>query len=267
MQFPIFPCNSKKIPLIKDWKNQATTDMNIINRWKHQFGSQLAYFGIPTGKRTGILVLDVDAKTGGLETLKSVSLPPTLSQRTQSGGIHFIYRYPQDGRHYGNRTGFKPGFDIRGEGGYILYYGTDTTPINDAPAWLLDAIATRPEPEIKGTPIAVAPNIAMGIIEKCLKNIREAQPGERNNVLNAESFKVFQLVASGSIDRSWAENALTQAALSTGLSPKEIRATIESSYKGGVSKPKTSPFDNSPPPPPPVALELPPPRWTPQVLT
>ena len=126
-----------KVPLVK-WKSEAvdTTDTQTIKKWQEHFRDRIHYWGTPTGKEADLLVLDVDTKDNGYETLKQFDVPRTRSQRTRSGGMHYFFRYPQDGYEYGNRTKFLEGLDIRGEGGYVVLYELDTLPITDAPEWV-----------------------------------------------------------------------------------------------------------------------------------
>ncbi len=236
--------------------------------WADLYREKLTHWGIPTGPVNDIFVLDVDVKGGGLETIKTLQIPSTLSQRTISGGVHFFFRYPKDGKTYGNRVKFMPGLDTRGVGGYVIHYGTDTTPIADAPDWLLEHAKASVPQAPSAAPIKVAPEIAAKTIEASLDNIREAPEGESNNVLNIESFKIGQLVASESVTREYAESALLRAALERGKPTFEAKATIASGLAGGAKKPITSPFGSLEPVsafpiPAPPTLE----RWTPKVFT
>lgn len=269
--FPIFPCNHLKIPLITGWQQAATTDAAQIALWQELYRDRLTHWGIPTGKGTGIIVLDVDtgAKDGvnGFDTLPTLQLPPTLSQRTRSGGLHMIYKRPADEKNYSNRVKFLPGLDIRADGGYICYYGFDQTAIADAPQWLLDYSQSATYSH-QGSVIQVSPSIAEGIITRSLEAIREAPDGESNNVLNVEAFRVGQLVASKSITREYAEQVLFQAAKERGKPDYEAKATIASALNGGQKKPMVSPFGGAEPvalitiPPPPVSE-----RYTPNYFT
>lgn len=267
--FKIFPCGANKIPLIKGWQQAATTDPEQIRLWQELFKDKLAYWGIPTGPGTDLLVLDVDVKkSNGFESLKALPIPETMTQTTRSGGKHYLFRYPKDGKHYGNRAGFLPGLDIRGEGGYIVHYGVDSKPIADAPTWLLTDTA-KPIYQATGPTVKVAPEIAQAIVLNSLEAIRNAPEGESNNTLNTEAFKVGQLVASQSITREYAFETLFKAAKDRGKPDYEAKATINSGLDGGSKKPITSPFGEAPP----VAqIEIPaapqaPARWTPQYFT
>lgn len=85
-------------------------------------------FGIATGSRSGIWVLDVDPKNGGFETLarleqENTPLPKTITVITGSKGMHFYFKYP--GEQYRNTAGaLGPGLDTRGDGGYVVGAGS-----------------------------------------------------------------------------------------------------------------------------------------------
>ena len=265
--FRVFPAtlspDGRKIPLIKEWQQKATDDPKQIRLWSELFRDRIKFWGIPTGSPNGIIALDVDVKNGGLETIKNYQVPNTKKQRTLNGGVHYIFKLPQDNHRYGNRVNFQPGLDIRGEGGWIAYYGTDNEPIADPPEWFIQQ-ALRPETyEIQeGNEVKVAPEIAEKIIREALENIREAPSGQANETLNLEAFKVGRLVRSGSISEQYARAELIEAAKYRGKSIDEATATINSGFKGANSKPLTSPFGQ---PIPHIAIPEVPveERWTP----
>ncbi len=260
--FKVFPCGANKIPLIRDWQKLASNDPAQLKLWEQVFQGKLAFWGVPTGSENKIYALDIDVKdANGWDTIRGLKVPPTMTQRTPSGGAHMIYKYPNGGGVYGSRVKFMPGLDTRGEGGYILWYGADNTPINDCPDWIIGATGKMYQQPV-GEPARFDPHIAEGIIKTCLETIREASQGERNNTLNVESFKIGQLVAGGTITREYAEQILTMAAQEAGLEPYHIKATIHSGLNGGVKKPLVAPFGA------PIAnIEIPqqiaPTRWTP----
>jgi len=245
--FPItFTHDGRKVP-VKDfrWREDCTADQNIIASWTTHY-PQMKVYGIPCGPENGILVLDVDVKGGGLETIKNYHVPLTLSQTTLSGGKHYVFKYPNDGNDYGNRVGFDHGLDIRGKNGYIACYGFDNAPIVDAPQWLLDQAITEKKAEVNLEDLAhVSSEIAQKSLEDSCENIRNAPEGEANNTLNIEAYKIGQILHS--LDRESAYNALFKAAKERGRADYEAEATINSGFKGGQSSPITSPFGNAAP--------------------
>lgn len=145
---PVFPCEAGgKAPLTRRGHLDATTDRSRVHAWWN--ANPGANIGVPTGERTGLLVLDVDDFTS-LEVLEAErgELPPTTTAKTGSGGMHVFLRYPAD--EIRNSTGkLGPGLDVRGEGGYVIAAGSategpyewlDRRPLADPPGWLLEAM-------------------------------------------------------------------------------------------------------------------------------
>ena len=130
---------------------EATTDEAIINQWWEQWpGSNI---GLATGTPEGILVVDVDAKSGGLESWMDLQdihgVVNTLMVETGGGGNHYIFK--QNGTIYSNTAGkLGQGIDTRGKGGYIVappsvhasgdlykFFSKDVTP-QDLPGWIAE---------------------------------------------------------------------------------------------------------------------------------
>lgn len=141
MAFPaawkVFPCNGK-LPATphgfkdakpyKDWPEGTFNGKNIA---------------LATGSVSdNVFAVDVDVKNGasGMYSLEALEaeigkLPDTLKSKTPSGGFHALLSAPV-GVRVPCKIGFRPGIDIRGEGGYIIippsvidgkaYYWLDT---------------------------------------------------------------------------------------------------------------------------------------------
>lgn len=117
----VLPLRTKdKKPLIP-WKSGGSTDLNTVTGWFDMW--QNANIGIVTGKNSGIIVLDVDPKHGGQETLLRLIdeygvLPDTPISHTGGGGLHYVFAYP--GYEISNSAGkLGAGLDIRADGGQI----------------------------------------------------------------------------------------------------------------------------------------------------
>jgi hypothetical protein len=159
----------RKEPRLKKWTKKATTDASLVKDWFERWpGSNL---GIVSGK--GLVVLDVDPKNGGTESLAQLiathdPLPPTAEARTGSGGTHYFFSVDL-GIAVANRAGFQPGLDIRGDGGYVVaapsvHPGTGAEyewvrhpdqGIAPIPSWLLSMI-TPPAKTVGGLPTSKA---------------------------------------------------------------------------------------------------------------
>lgn len=144
----------------------ATTDPERIRRWWRE--SPDANIGIPTGERSGLLVLDVDPAEGGTESLAALEaehegLPATTTVATGRGGLHRYFVYPVGsgiGISVGRHNGLGAGLDVRGEGGYVVappsrtegpYEFLERLPKGELPGWLLEALTAPHEPS-RGEP-------------------------------------------------------------------------------------------------------------------
>ncbi len=135
---PVLPLDGK-IPAIKGSRGlyDATTRANIIRRWWREHPA--ANIGIPTGKRSGWWVLDVDARHCGFASLERLQedararsersgipfepLPATLTAITGGGGLHIVYRERSDlpfTLKNKIELGGYAGVDLKVDGGYIV---------------------------------------------------------------------------------------------------------------------------------------------------
>ncbi len=156
-----------KHPRTHHGHKDATIDIKQIEQWWGEDPD--ANVGIATGP-SGLLVLDVDVGEGkdGFQSLIELEqefgpLPETFTTRTGGGGQHQFFRAPV-GR-IRNRTGLRPGVDIRADAGYIIVppslhrsgrryewevdHRPDVTPLAPMPAWLLDKITIRDGTSLK----------------------------------------------------------------------------------------------------------------------
>lgn len=184
--WPVFPCNpmpdvpsakkkQAKSPLVGSDRDKdlnpipktgglykATCDEKQIRDWWRKWPNAL--IGVPTGKVSGVFVVDLDPRDG--ETLEDVEqrlsaavgdLPPGLRAITQSGGAHYYFKLPDGEPTPRNAAKKLPGIDWRGDGGYVIappsmmldgkgYHwslGPDEGEPADAPPMLLDLIYQR----------------------------------------------------------------------------------------------------------------------------
>lgn len=127
-QFPVFPCNLNKQPLTKNGFYDATQDeVQIVQWWK---AHPEALVGVPTGTKTGLIVIDVDPhKCTGATTAwiqdHSAALFSTRHHDTRRDGKHYLFRSRET---YASGADIwldgekRPGLDIRAEGGYIIWW-------------------------------------------------------------------------------------------------------------------------------------------------
>lgn len=273
--FKIFPAtliNGQKVPLIKGWNELATDDPVQIKLWQDQFRDRITFWGMPCGIVNGVVALDVDVKkVNGFESLKKLGyeIPNTVYQQTPSGGMHFFFR-AKEGVHYPNTVNSKLGLDTRGDRGWVAVYNfTNNVPLAECPDWFSKLAPEKEQPAQNQTTYKIAPEIVDGIFTQAIDNVRNAPTGESNDTLNRESFKIGQLVASGSVTREVAERELYNAAKERGKPDYESRATIKSGLDGGQKSPLICPFPDDKPVASFTLPEVPglPERWTPRHFT
>jgi hypothetical protein len=163
----VFPCKrlSKKPATAHGVKDARKGPYWLKQYWADHPGGNI---GLACGEESGVWALDIDVKDGkpGYETLALLealfgSLPPTLAQKTPSGGEQRFFTMPADGKVMNSvekRLG--PGLDTRGDGGYVVlppsihpdhltgprYAWVDAAaPIVKAPDWLLTLLQGGPE--------------------------------------------------------------------------------------------------------------------------
>jgi len=150
----VFPVKPDKKPLtVHGLKDAIQTQSGVREYWTRWPDAGIALV------TDGLVVLDFDAKNGGLKSKASIEakyglLPHTRTHRTGGGGEHWIYRNP-NGANVRNTVSFAgyPGVDLRANDGYIVvppsphesgkrYEVLDDSEIAPAPDWLVD-LATK----------------------------------------------------------------------------------------------------------------------------
>jgi hypothetical protein len=117
--WPVFPVGRDKAPLTPRGFHDATTDETVVASWWREHPD--AGIAVPTGN--GTVVLDVDPREGGDDTLHQLEqrhgeLPPTVEALTGGGGRHLYFRTDEPIRNSASRVG--PGLDVRAAGGYVV---------------------------------------------------------------------------------------------------------------------------------------------------
>jgi Bifunctional DNA primase/polymerase, N-terminal len=174
-----------KHPHTRNGFKDATTDREQIVRWWRDWPD--ANIAIPTGKVSGLLVVDIDPRNGGNESWDSFIAkhgpsPPTAEQLSGGGGRHIAFSDP------GVRAPkeLAPGIDVKSAGGYIIvapsihasgglyaWYSIEGAKallnLAPAPAWLVECFAAKLQDN------RATPN----------EDGKKWKPGERNNKLTS----------------------------------------------------------------------------------
>lgn len=268
----------------------ATTDEKKIRAWWSKYPR--ANIAIATGSVSGFFALDLDLPDGekSLENLESKQgkLPETVEQITGSGGRHMFFKLPVGVEIRNSTSKIGPNLDIRSDGGYIVIapsdhvsgnpytwcpgHGPGEIEVAEAPRWLIDLVESKPNPPKRdlsnsGLILPATDTSAYGraALEDEIQGLLATPEGGRNSGLNKSAFLLGQLVASGEIAYSDAENALIHVGERMGLTPHEVRATVKSGLHNGYENPRT-PTDSiipaavpsKPEPPRPLVREIPP---------
>jgi hypothetical protein len=119
---PVFPCNNQKKPCTDNGFKDATTDKALLERWWGKWPD--AMIGMPTGKVSGINVLDldVDPKKGknGKEQIPNWETLSPIIVRTPRTGAHIYFKYDGANPIRNSTDTIALGVDTRGDGGYVI---------------------------------------------------------------------------------------------------------------------------------------------------
>ncbi len=112
-----------KHPRTRNGLKDATIDRKTITNWQQRLPE--SNIGILTGSESGIIVVDIDAGKGGLESFSRLSkaygsnISETLIADTGGGGFHLVYQMP-DIHIKNSQSALDVGIDVRGDDGYIV---------------------------------------------------------------------------------------------------------------------------------------------------
>lgn len=229
-----FECGSPgKHPRTKDGFKSATKDTAQITEW--WTAKPDSNIGIATGA-SGLLVLDVDPRHGGDESLRDLTtthgwpwLEGTISALTPSGGSHHYFTAPEDVE-LGNSAGLLgPGLDIRGVGGYVVappsrgkngMYTWELEPdwawAKPVPTWMIDRL-------VNPTPSAGADGLRPS----------DAWEGLPEGSRDVGLFKLAAKMRSVGLPQVVAEKAILEAAALANppFPPAEALAKVASVYR------------------------------------
>ena len=243
---PVFPVGHDKAPRTPRGFYDATTDVAVIKSWSWD---GMIGATIPEGR----VVLDVDPRNGGLDTLSVFpDLPPTRTAKTAGGGFHYWFAVPKDLQ---MRSTLGPGIDVKKAGkGYVVvppskgYAWVVGGKITAAPNWLLDELrieftdhSTMSHSAAKYFTFEQGTAYGLAARRRILEELSQTEMGGRNHALNKASFVLAQLEAGGELDRQSTIVELVRMADLIGLEPWEARNTIESGWKAGSQVPRQAP--------------------------
>jgi hypothetical protein len=209
----VFPCKPDKSPYTTNGFYDASTDPRVIEEWWKRWHDAL--LGVPTGKPSGVAVLDLDI-TKHKEARQWLAanksrLPETRRHRTRSGGWHLIFKDHEGLRCSAGKIAL--GVDIRATGGFVIWWpahlgGAYSGHIEPFPDWLVPP----PPPEIILPPAGKirSGNYGRAALEAEAHQLAAVPSGGRNHALNRAVFRLFQLVGAGRLDGKEVEISFDQ---------------------------------------------------------
>lgn len=199
----------------------------------------------PPGTLSGAQILDALCQSTG-ETV-----PATYTVTTPSGGIHLYFTAPAGATMRCTQDFLGRHIDTRAWGGYVVapgsttpagtYTVTDDRPLAALPGWLQVKLTEPPRIIARPlTPTAPLPGAGRraAYVDAALRNEKQAvaaaPEGQRNQVLVRAARALGRLIASGDLDRTEVEEALSWGAESAGLKPYEYRSAITSALNWSI---------------------------------
>ena len=248
--FSVFPVELRGKRPLGAWKayQTARAPFEQLRQW----AARPSNVGIATGAVSGLLVLDLDSAEAIAEAERR-GIPDTVTVRT-SKGRHVYFRHT--GEPIGNRAGLLPGWDVRGDGGYVVAPGSvhesgftyawenppglfDLAPV---PQWLAAMLAKPEQPDnVRPFPRDRTGPWAETALRNELAVLMAAAEGKRNTALNKAALKLGQIVAGGHLSEGEVKRRLHSTAAAIGLDPEEIGPTIESGFTKGLTEPRDPP--------------------------
>lgn len=265
---PVFPLSATKLPALRSphhgerppvhcrgecglpghGVHDATTDPAAV-RALFAAAPRATGYGIACGRAPHRLIgvdLDIDTAHGNdsVGALRQLALqhlftiPPTVTVLTPSGGRHLWLTGPADTTVPNSAGRLAPGIDVRGSGGYLVGPGSVTTHghyrlapgtahLTPAPcprALLRLLTPPRREPALPGHPGQESTPGRRG--EGLIQFVLAAHEGQRNTRLFWAACRAYEHGFGDTL-----ADALTAAAIRTGLTEQEARAAIASAER------------------------------------
>lgn len=151
--FNVIPCSGKQ-PLVPwfDYIKRRVTEEET-KKWDEAYpgGDR----GIICGPISNLFVLDIDGEEG-MKSVSNLHIPKTVTVKTPHGKHYYFRWIPELDNKVTTKVGILPKVDVRGEGGFVRWYGWRKGPHVRAllapPQWILDLLPNRNEPKtIEGT--------------------------------------------------------------------------------------------------------------------
>ena len=238
----------------------ATSELVQLAHWSRQYpncGWRVVMEG------SGIWALDVDVpsvrhKHDGVTALQELiavhgPLPPRPTTRSGGGGLALFFRHegePIVGKGGHPALGIDPRRgrqsvtvppsihpDTRRPYRWLVAPWELAPP--PAPGWLLGLLAPPPVPPLDASPPRLPDTAgdhrryALAALRRAADRTATAPQGQRNDILNTETFSLTRFLADGTLDATEVATAMAYAGRQAGLLPPEVKATLASALAAG----------------------------------
>ena len=241
-----------------DGFKSATADRAQLSAWSRAHPD--ANIAAATGATSGIIVIDLDPRSGSDATLRKLAdagkrLSTTVTASTPRGGDHLYYAY--DARvTVSKANALGPGIDIKTDGGYIVlppsWWSEIGTPyrwltpprgncLPPLPRWVIEALKPAPQPVRQPMkPIDLA-NLkgyrrqAMADLDTAMRSMAQLHDGRHDAPFKAAAM-LGKYVFHGLLAEADLETAVLAACAANGALAKYTPADITSKIKRGLEK-------------------------------
>jgi hypothetical protein len=147
---PACPYPGKHPATLHGFNDASSDPTRVFEMFSRRPGASV---GHRTGRVSGTVVIDVDPRDGGIETLRRLqaahgNLPPTRLHATGGGGYQYFLRYPESVKGVPSRT-IGPGVEVKADrAGVVLppskhasgrrYEVLIDAPLAQLPSWILE---------------------------------------------------------------------------------------------------------------------------------
>lgn len=248
--FSVFPlAQGSKVPAVKGGHGvkDATRDEETIRGWGKTFPH--ANVGIACGAESGIMVIDVDPRNGGFQSMQVLAtkgriFPPCPISKTGNGGKHMLYRH--DPKVTNSKGKLGSGIDVKASGGYIVappswidrsesgpggayewVVDPQSLPVPRAPIWLTTMLASRPLPDMRL-------NGQISSVGGLAAFVGRQGQGNRNAAAYWAARRALETLPR--MEAMAEIRSIERAAVARGLNIKEIHATMQSAVKAHGGK-------------------------------
>jgi hypothetical protein len=229
----VFPVRTDKTPATPHGFKDAVANPEAARDLFRRCPAPL--IGVATGETSGFDLLDLDARHGAtawwLENRHRI--PATRTHRSRSGSLHLLFQHSPGVRNSESRIG--PGVDTRGDGGFAIWWPAaglpvlSDVPLAPWPAWLLEALQSRPLPRDPG-PLRVPDDRALAGL---VRIVATASDGQRNRLTYWAACRAGEGVATGILSEATAIALIAEAGKRAGLPPLEALRTAQSGVAAG----------------------------------